>query len=102
MTKSKLVDACIDKFGGKIFLFKESSNEELIHCLAMYQSSPASAAPQSNKAHSNLPGDNSALASNSLLPQIIKSFFLSQLSAKGKEYCKMGHDLELPFVKQLF
>ncbi|MFN9978962.1 MAG: hypothetical protein ACK53Y_03560, partial [bacterium] len=36
-----------------------------------------------------------------LLKQIVKSSFLPRLTAKGKEFCKLGHELELPFVIKL-
>jgi hypothetical protein len=39
--------------------------------------------------------------SDALLKQIIKSTFLPKLSTKGKEYCKMGHNLELPYAELL-
>ncbi len=38
---------------------------------------------------------------SSLLMKIIKYSFLPKLSAKGKEYSKMGHILEVPFAKRL-
>lgn len=32
---------------------------------------------------------------------IVKSSFLPRLTAKGKEFCKLGHELELPFARKL-
>jgi hypothetical protein len=37
----------------------------------------------------------------SLLMKIVNSSFLPKLTAKGKEYSKMGHNLEVPFAKRL-
>jgi len=33
-----------------------------------------------------------------LLKQNVKSSFLPRLTAKGREFCKLGHELELPFA----
>jgi hypothetical protein len=32
---------------------------------------------------------------------IVKSSFLPRLTAKGKEFCKLGHQLETPFTRKL-
>ncbi len=84
MTKNKLIDACINKFGGKKSLNEGSSNEELIHCLCTYQSNPsANSAPQTYRADNN-PPEASSVLTDMVLPQIVKSSFLPKLSAKGK------------------
>jgi hypothetical protein len=36
-----------------------------------------------------------------LLKQIVNSSFLPRLTAKGREFCKLGHELELPFAIKL-
>lgn len=35
-----------------------------------------------------------------LLEQIKKSYGLPKLTAKGEEYCKLSHELEIPFITQ--
>jgi hypothetical protein len=73
-----------------------SSNEHLIQRLATYQSDP------SNIACKRIRNSNPQGSVNiPLLTQIVKSSFLPKLSAKGKEYNKMEHKLEVPFAKRL-
>jgi hypothetical protein len=80
MTKNKLIDACINKFGGKI--------EDLIHRLATYQGCSASAAPSSSNTHNSPPEGEMSILSDALLLQIIKSTFLPKISAKREEYLR--------------
>ncbi len=42
-----------------------------------------------------------SLVRTSLLRKIVKSSFLPRLPAKGKEFCKLGRDLEIPFARKL-
>jgi hypothetical protein len=55
---------------------------------------------QNRRAHDCATTDASFLRT-SFLRQIFKSSFLPKLTAKGKEYCKMGQNLELPFAQKL-
>ncbi len=97
MTKGKLIDECINKFGGKKSAYESSSNEDLICRLSTYQNDPRYIALQNNRAQTR----GSSSICTSLLRQIVKSSFLPKLSAKGKEYCKMGQNLEVPFARKL-
>ena len=98
---------CANKFGGAKKNFASEGKDELISRLAAANGTPGSAAaPLYSR-----PGKRSNLNPSAggsegnlfflLLKQVIESSFLPKLSAKGKEYCKMGQDLEIPFVKQL-
>jgi hypothetical protein len=95
--KSRLIDACISKFGGKKSNYNSYDNNNLIHRLATYQSHPSN--------HRQTPNSRSPPAASnvraSLLQRIFASCFLPKLTAKGREYCKMGHTLELPFAWKL-
>jgi hypothetical protein len=96
LTKAKLIEACISKFGGKRSFFEASSNEDLIGRLANYQTDPSYIA---QSARNTIP--QGASVNINLLMKIINSSFLPKLSAKGKEYSKAGHNLEVPFARRL-
>jgi hypothetical protein len=100
LTKGKLIDECIIKFGGKKSSYENSDTETLIHRLSTYQNDPSYIAIQNRAALDPAPDDNSYLQSL-FLKQIVKSSFLPKLTAKGKEYCKMGQNLELPLARKL-
>ena len=100
LTKSKLIEECIHKFGGKKSTYESCNNEHLICRLATYQNNPSFIALQNQRAQYPQP-EGAALVGTTLLKQIVKSSFLPRLTAKGKEFCKLGHELELPFVIKL-
>jgi hypothetical protein len=97
LSKTKLIEACMNKFGGKKSAYESNNNEELIQRLITYQSDPSYIA---QRTHNTLPQGSCSIMTT-LLRQIVKSSFLPKLSAKGKEYSKMGHQLEIPFAKKL-
>jgi hypothetical protein len=75
-------------------------NEELIHRLATYGNDPNVNAPQAI-GKSTQPAGGTSLVCRLFLKQIIACSFMPKLTAKGKEYCKMGQDLELPYALKL-
>ena len=68
----------------------------LIQRLSTYQSDPSYIARTLNPRPEGF-----SLVQSSLLRMIVKSSFLPRLTAKGKEFCKLGHELELPFARKL-
>jgi hypothetical protein len=94
LTKGKLIDKCIAKFGGKKSSYENSDMKSPIQRLSTYQTDPTYIALQNGRVHDAESMSNSFLHT-SFLKQIVKSSFLPKLIAKGKEYCKMGHNLEL-------
>jgi hypothetical protein len=95
-----LIEECISKFGGKKSTYESSTNERLICRLATYQNDPSYIALQNHRACFPQP-EGVFLVRTSLLRQIVKSSFLPRLTAKGREFCKLGHDLEIPFARKL-
>ncbi len=95
--KSRLVDACVSKFGGKKSTYNGYDNNNLIHRLATYQSHPSN--HRQNSSQSSTPAVS--YVRTSLLKRILESSFMPKLTAQGREYCKMGHALELPFARKL-
>ncbi len=95
-----MIDECIIKFRGKKSSYENSDTETLIHRLSTYQNDPIYIAIQNRAALDPAPDDNSYLQSL-FLKQIVKSSFLLKLTAKGKVYCKMGQNLELPLARRL-
>ncbi len=89
LTKAKLIEACVSKFGGKKSSFEASSNGDIIQWLATYQTDPSNI---TQSAQNSMPQGTSI--NSSLLMKIINSSFLPKLSAKGKEYSKMGYHLQ--------
>jgi len=100
LTKGKLIDECINKFGGKKSCYENCDTETLINRLSTYQNDPSYIAMQTRTALDPTPNDNS-FSQSIFLKQIVKSSFLPKLTAKGKEYCKMGQNLELPLARKL-
>jgi hypothetical protein len=100
LTKGKLIDECITKFGGKKSSYKSSDMESLIQRLSTYQTDPTYITLQNRRVH-DAESTSDSFLHTSFLKQIVKSSFLPKLTAKGKEYCKMGHNLELPFAQKL-
>ena len=58
----------------------------------------ASTQPPQGRGSSNVAGEAMCIQ---LLTKIVESSTLPRLSAKGKEYCKTGHQLEIPLGKKL-
>jgi hypothetical protein len=80
--KSRLIDACIRKFGGKKSNYNSYDNNYLIHRLSTYQEHPSNRQNSQNS-------QESPAASNlrtSLLKRIFESSFMPKLTAKGREY----------------
>jgi hypothetical protein len=105
LTKEKLIAICIAKFGGSTSFYTKERNEELIQRLATrhFHSSVAGGSFVSQaerRRRSNSSPTEDALHT-SLLTKIIDASFMPRLTAKGKEYCKSGLKLELPFGRKL-
>jgi hypothetical protein len=102
MSKAKLIEACISKFGGKKSTYKSYNNEEVIQRrLITYQSDPNYIA---QRARNTLPqGSSSTMIT--LLMQIAKSSLLPKLSTKEKKYLwewsvRLGLQQELTSVRE--
>lgn len=96
LTKAKLIDACINKFGGRKSNYEGNDMETLIQRLSTYRTDPSYMARVSNPRPEGF-----SLLQFSLLKQIVKSSFLPRLTAKGKEFCKLGHAMEISYAKNL-
>jgi hypothetical protein len=96
LAKAKLIDACINKFGGKKSHCEGSDSETLMQRLSTYQNDPSYIVRMANPQPEGF-----SFLQTSLLRMIVKSSFLPRLTAKGKEFCKLGHELEIPFAKKL-
>jgi hypothetical protein len=97
LTKAKLIEACIRRFGGEKSYYEVCDNEALIQRLSTHQYEPGYA---SHRVLNHLLEGTSEVRLR-LLRHIVKSLFMPKLTAKGREYCKMGQNLELPFAKML-
>jgi hypothetical protein len=97
-SKTKLIDVCIGRFGGKKSNYESLSIESLIDRLSTYQIYPNL---HSSNQNSNRTLEEITTIKRMLLRQVVKSSFLPKLSAKGKEYCKTGQNLEVPFARKL-
>jgi hypothetical protein len=80
--------------------YESRHNEDLIFRLSMYQTDPQYLAMQNSRARNPQPRGFSLMCT-SLMRQISKSSFLPNLTTKGKEYCKMGQNLEVPSERKL-
>jgi hypothetical protein len=96
LTKAKLIDACIIKFGGWKTTYEGITNEALVERLLTYQLDSIFLARSSHPQPEGF-----FLVQSALLKQIVKLSFLPRLTAKGKEFCKLGHKLEIPLARKL-
>jgi hypothetical protein len=103
-TKPQLIAICVNRFGESTRSYTKQGKEELIQLLASRHSHEprvrenASTQPPQGRGSSNVAGNSMRIQ---LLTKIVESSTLPRLSAKGKEYCKTGHQLEIPLGKKL-
>jgi hypothetical protein len=103
-TKAQLIAICVTKFGGSLSSYQKEGKEEHIQVLAAHHfHAPAGGATPSHSAHSSSSIQHLRKDSvrTSLLKKIVEASFMPKLTAKGKEYCKSGHQLERPFGNNL-
>ena len=100
LNKSQLIAAYVAKFGGSSSSLQKESKEELIQRLALrHFQAPNGRTNSSQSANTHSAAEESLR--NSLLTKIVEASFMPRLNAKGKEFCKSGHQLERPFGEKL-
>lgn len=105
LNKAQLIAACVAKFGGSQSSYQKEGKEELIQRLALRhfqapngRTNPTQSAGIRSNASGIATGDS---LHTSLLKKIVEASFMPRLTAKGKEFCKSGHQLEGPFGEKL-
>ena len=104
LTKPQLIAICVSRLGNSASSYNKEGKEELVQLLATrHFFVPTSAAGRSSTQRRRSSNNTSSvgLLRTSLLKKIIEASFLPKLTAKGKEYCKLGLQLEGPFGKKL-
>jgi hypothetical protein len=81
LTKAKLIDACIIKFGGWKTTYEGITNEALVERLSTYQLDPIFLARSSHPQPEGF-----FLVQSTLLKQIVKSSFLPRLRLREKSF----------------
>lgn len=100
LMKPQIIVVCLNNFGGSQWGYNKIGKEELIQMLAAHSNSGFSQATPS-RAGTNASTLKITLVHTLLLKPIFESPFMPKLNAKGKEYCKMGQELEIPFITKL-
>jgi hypothetical protein len=95
--KTRLVDPCVGKFAGKKYIYNSYESNNLTHMLATYQGHPSAHHQTSHNQTSPAASDVHTL----FLSRIFQSTSMPRLKAKGREYCKIGNALKLPFARKL-
>ena len=99
LSKAQLIAACVAKFGGSQSSCQREGKEELIQRLALrhfqaqnhLRTNPIQSAGIRSDASGHATRDS---LRTSLLKKIVEASFMPRLTAKGKEFCKSGHQLE--------